>query len=210
MITVRIFICCFCLNTLFACKNENEKKVNTINVSDTLPNKNPYVNIDQSPLDMSWYPTNYPIEKMKGNTSLKLIARLLYSRPHKKGRKIFGDDSTALCMYGKPWRLGANEASEIDFFENVIIAGKNINKGTYTIYCIPHDDRWTIVLNNDLYTWGLNIDEDKDLFRADLPTMPQLPIVEDFTMFFNDMQTGCTLTMAWDNVKVELPIVFAR
>jgi len=173
-------------------------------------NKNPYVTMDQSPMDMTWYPVNYPIEKMKGNDSLKLISRVIYSRPHKKNRVIFGDTQESLCIYGKPWRLGANEATEIDFFDNVSIAGKNIPKGTYVIYCIPHADRWTIILNNNLYTWGLHIKDADDIFRTDIPVSTQSPALEDFTMTFQDSPTGADLLMAWDNVKAILPITFSK
>lgn len=173
-------------------------------------NINPYVNMDQSPMDMSWCPANYPIEKMKGNDSLKLIAKLYYSRPHKKGRQLFGDSKESLCMYGNPWRLGANEATEIEFFENVNIAGKNIIKGRYVLYCVPHADRWTLILNSNLNTWGLHINETKDIFKTDIPVLKQNPFIEDFTMVFEDNATGTNLIMAWDNVKTELPIIFSK
>jgi hypothetical protein len=112
-------------------------------------------------------------------------------------------------MYGKPWRLGANEATEITFFENVNIAGKSIEKGTYVLYCIPNENKWTIILNSNLYTWGLHIDEAKDIFRTDIPTLTQAPAIEDFTLFFEDTKTCCNMVMVWDNVKTALPIVFS-
>src|SRR5947209_8340114 len=73
---------------------------------------NPYVAVDVSPMDMSWLPTDYP--KMNIKRPLP-VARVIYSRPHRQGRKIFG----GLLKYGEPWRLGANEATEIEFFEPV-------------------------------------------------------------------------------------------
>ena len=177
---------------------------------DSAKTSNPYVNVDQSPMDMSWCPANYPVEKMKGNDSLKLISKLIYSRPHKKGRKLFGNAKESLCMYGTPWRLGANEATEIVFFENVNIAGKNITKGEYVLYCIPNADRWTIILNSNLNTWGLHINETKDVFQTDIPVLKQIPSVEDFTMVFEDTKSGSNLVMAWDDVKTVLPIVFLK
>jgi Protein of unknown function (DUF2911) len=113
-------------------------------------------------------------------------------------------------VYGKPWRLGANEATEITFFENVRIAGKDVEKGTYVLYCIPNENKWTIILNTNLYTWGLHIDETKDIFRTDIPVMKQMPSIEDFTLFFEDTKTGCNMIMAWENVKTILPIGFVR
>ena len=197
---------------LFSCKHL-EKKMHPTEVhenADSVPAANPYAAVDQSPMDMAWCPSGYPVEKMKGNDSLHLIGRVIYSRPHKKGRQIFGEDSNSLCAYGKPWRLGANEATELDLVENVSIAGKNISKGMYIMYCIPQVDHWTIVLNSDLYTWGLHINSAKDIFRTDIPVMQQSPALEDFTMVFNETPTGAELVMAWDNVKTVLPITYSK
>ena len=201
----------FLVLIIFSCKNKaenidyKERKIETIN-SDS----NPFIKADQSSLDISWYPVNYPIEKMKGNDSLHLIAKLIYSRPHKKGRLLFGESKESLCSYGVPWRLGANEATEIHFFENVNIAGTNIMKGAYVLYCIPHADRWTIIFNTDLNTWGLHINEMKDVFKTDIPVQKQDPAISDFTMIFKENNTGADLIMAWDNVKTVLPIVFSK
>src|ERR1044072_540103 len=85
--------------------------------------------IDASPMDMAYYPPVYPyLVKVKGESG-SLVARVIYSRPQKKGRKIFGE----LEEYGKVWRLGANEATEVEFFIPVVIGGKNIPKGRYTM-----------------------------------------------------------------------------
>ncbi len=196
----------------FSCKQKNEVKINNTNTSidSFTKNENPYAKPDQSWLDMSWYPVDYPIEKMKGNDSLHLIAKLIYSRPHKKGRILFGESKESLCAYGVPWRLGANEATEIELFENVNIAGKNILKGSYVLYCIPHADRWTIIFNSNLHTWGLHINQSKDIFKTDIPVLKQEPALEDFTMVFKENNTGADLIMAWDNVKTVLPIVFSK
>jgi Protein of unknown function (DUF2911) len=205
----RIIICFFTL-ILFSCNQKENKNDNKQSPTDTLQNNvAALVKSDQSTLDMSWCPANYPLEQMQGNKQ-KLIARVIYSRPQKKGRQIFGTTAESLCVYGKPWRLGANEATEITFFENVNIAGKDIEKGTYVLYCIPNEKTWTIILNSNLYTWGLHIDETKDIFKTDIPTINQAPSIENFTLFFEDTKTGCDMVMAWDNVKTVLPIGFVR
>ena len=194
---------------LFSCNQRTEKTSGRPLPEDSLQ-KNPYINMDVSPMDISWCPANYPIEKMQGNDSLKLMARISYSRPHKKDRIIFGKSAESLCPYEMPWRLGANEATEITLFENVNIAGKNLNKGTYVMYCIPHADRWTIIFNSNLYTWGLHIEESKDIFKTEVPVMEQSPALEDFTMVFQNSDTGADLLIAWDNVKTVLPFTFVK
>ena len=202
----------FLLITFLSCneKNELKKDKEVDNLDSAIKSNNPYVNQDQSYLDMSWFPVDYPIEKMKGNDSLHLIAKLIYSRPHKKGRILFAESKESLCAYGVPWRLGANEATEIELFENVNIAGQNIPKGSYVLYCIPHADRWTIIFNSNLHTWGLHINTSKDIFKTDVPVLKQEPALEDFTMVFKENTTGADLIMAWDNVKTILPIVFSK
>ena len=206
-----VALAAFCFVIIYSCNTVTPKRAITDSSNDSAKtNINPYVNMDQSPMDMSWCPANYPIEKMKGNDSLKLIAKLIYSRPHKKGRQLFGNSKESLCMYGTPWRLGANEATELEFFENVNIAGKNIDKGRYVLYCIPYTDRWTIILNAQLNTWGLHINETKDVFKTDVPVLEQSPSLEDFTMVFDNTETGAKLVMAWDNVRTELPIIFSK
>ena len=202
----------FLFITFLSCneKNELKKDKEADNLDSAVKSNNPYVNQDQSYLDMSWFPVDYPIEKMKGNDSLHLIAKLIYSRPHKKGRILFAESKESLCAYGVPWRLGANEATEIELFENVNIAGQNIPKGSYVLYCIPHADRWTIIFNSNLHTWGLHINTAKDIFKTDVPVLKQEPALEDFTMVFKENTTGADLIMAWDNVKTVLPIVFSK
>ena len=81
--------------------------------------------MDKSPMDMSYYPVNYPILRIQPNKTIEpLIARVIYSRPQKSGRKVFGE----LVEDGKVWRLGANEATEIEFFREVKIGNKKIKK----------------------------------------------------------------------------------
>src|ERR1700753_4009541 len=71
--------------------------------------------LDNSPLDMSYYPVDYPVLKIQDKVTEPLVARVVYSRPQKRGRKLFGD----LINYGEVWRLGANEATEVEFFRDV-------------------------------------------------------------------------------------------
>ena len=160
--------------------------------------------VDKSPMDMSYYPNGYPVLKIQDKLTEPLIARVIFSRPQKNGRTIFGD----LLEYGQVWRLGANEASEIEFFQNVTIQSKKVNAGRYIIYCIPNENKWTIILNNDLYTWGLKIDSTKDLMQFDIPIKKTSTDFEYFTMVFQPITSGAELVMAWDDTEGRLPINF--
>ncbi|CAL1521356.1 DUF2911 domain-containing protein [Chitinophaga sp. MM2321] len=163
--------------------------------------------LDASPMDMAYYPVMYPyVVKVKGEPG-SLVARVIYSRPQTKGRQIFGN----LEEYGKIWRLGANEATEIEFFRPVIIAGKNIPKGRYTIYAIPTEKTWTIILNRDTDIWGaFKYDQRKDVVRTALPVVSVDTPVEAFTMAFEKGDPGANLVIAWDKVSVSLPIKWSE
>lgn len=161
--------------------------------------------LDKSPMDMSYYPNGYPVLKIQDKVTEPLVARVIYSRPQKNGRVIFGD----LVEYGKVWRLGANEATEIEFYKHVKIDGKKIKKGRYTLYCIPYADKWTLILNKDTDTWGsFKYDENKDLIRVDLPVQKQTESLDAFAMVFEKSPIGANLVIAWDLAKVSLPISF--
>jgi len=160
--------------------------------------------LDKSPMDMSYYPVDYPKLKMSGDVTEPLIARVIYSRPQKNNRTIFGN----LIKYGSIWRLGANEATEIEFFKDVIINNKKVSKGRYVIYCIPQENTWTLILNEDLYTWGLKIDSAKDEYKFEIPVSKTRFPYEVFTMEFEKAGKGMQLTMEWDSVKASLPITW--
>jgi hypothetical protein len=157
--------------------------------------------LDKSPLDVAYYPANFPILKMRGQAYGDPSARILYSRPQKKGRSIFGEE----VKYNEIWRLGANEASEIELFKNAIIGGKKVPKGRYSLYCVPTENKWTIVLNKDNYSWGsFNYKADKDVVRIDVPVQKNNEVVEALTMYFDNG----ALQIMWDNLKVAVPVSF--
>ena len=161
--------------------------------------------IDKSPMDMSYCPDKYPVLKIQDKITDPLVARVIYSRPQKNSRVIFGE----LVEYGKVWRLGANEATEIDFYQNVRINDKKLRKGRYTMYCIPYNDKWTLIFNKEVDTWGaFKYDEKKDILRVDLPVTKQGEIMDAFVMAFQKTAKGADLVIAWDDVKVALPIIY--
>ncbi len=160
--------------------------------------------LDRSPMDMSYYPVNYPILKIQNKVTEPLAARVIYSRPQLNGRKVFG----GLQEYGKVWRLGANEATEIEFFKDVKINNKKIKKGRYTLYAIPFPDKWTFIVNKETDIWGsFQYDSSKDILRINLPVTTN-ETTEDMTIAFEKTSTGTNLNMYWDDVKVSLPILF--
>lgn len=131
--------------------------------------------------------------------------KITYSRPHKKGRKIFGE----LVPYGKIWRTGANEATELTTTKDIKLAGNEIPAGTYTLFTIPQKDKWTIILNSDLGQWGAyRYDESKDVIRFDVPTKQLSTTYEPFTIEFEQTASEVVLKMMWDQTGVVIPVSF--
>jgi hypothetical protein len=164
--------------------------------------------VDQSPLDITYYPENYPASKAQKKTTEPLIARVIYSRPGMNGRKIFG----ALIEYGKVWRLGANEATEIEFFKDVLINKIKVKKGRYSLYAIPNPNKWSIILNKEIDSWGAFLyDSTKDVVRVEV--IPELTeqTIDPFTIYFekNNLQ-NINLNIFWENTKVVLPITISK
>lgn len=160
---------------------------------------------------MIYFPEDFPQRKMINPALGDPVARLIYSRPQKNGRAIFADSSVTqnkIQHYGEVWRLGANEATEIEFFKPVTVGNKPIAAGRYIMYSIPYPDKWKLIFNSNLYSWGLHTDNSKDVAEVELPVIKNNIDIEYFTMLFQNASNGCDLVMAWGNVKVVLPIHF--
>jgi len=185
-----------------ASQAQGQSSINSISTTTAQQAKVPA--LDKSPMDMSYFPTDYPILKTQNKVAAPPIARVVYSRPQKDNRTIFGE----LVEYDKVWRMGANEATEIEFFKDVTIGGKKVPKGRYTLYAVPTESKWTIILNKDTDTWGAFVyDQKKDVLRTEVPVQTVATPVEAFSMNFNKTDKGMDLFIAWDNVSVTLPII---
>jgi hypothetical protein len=188
-------------------KQGNSQKTTRDSINRLLPAKpvNPFAAVDISPMDMAYFPVDYPKLKMANHLlATKPYARVIYSRPHLEGRHIFKE----VLKYGEHWRMGANEATEIELYSDAVIQGKKIKAGRYTLYCIPQPAEWTIVLNSNTDTWGLQQDSTKDVARFTVPVIETTNSLEYYTMVFEQSGSGANLLMAWDNVEVRLPIKF--
>lgn len=134
---------------------------------------------------------------------------VVYCRPFKKNRLIFGEEKDdALVPYGKYWRLGANEATEITFSKDVLFADKPVTAGRYRMYAVPNATSWQVSLNNELGKWGaLEPDYEKDVIKVDVPATNDAPeSVEQFTITFTNDSTAAQMNFAWDKTLVSIPI----
>ena len=144
-----------------------------------------------------------PPQTIKQDFGLSSI-ELSYSRPGVKGRKVFGD----LVPFGKVWRTGANNATTIDFADDVTIGGTKIPAGKYGLLTIPDKDNWTIIITKQLdVTNPTAYKQEMDVVRASVKPMMLKDKIETFTMQFGNVKPStCELEIMWDNTGVILPI----
>lgn len=135
------------------------------------------------------------------------IARVIYSRPQKKGRDIFGD----LVPYGQVWRTGANEATELNIYKKLTLGKHVLMPGNYTLYTIPDKDTWTIIINSDTNVWGaFSYKKEKDVARIVVPVMRPAAPIETLSMIFRPDKNGTTLLIGWDEEYVEIPFKITK
>jgi hypothetical protein len=129
--------------------------------------------------------------------------KVAYGQPSKKGRVIFG----GLEPYGKVWRAGANNATEITFANDGTFGGLPVKAGTYSLFAIPNEKEWTIILNSELKQWGaFGYDKikDKDVLKVNVPAKKIDNVVEKLTYRFTDTH----MILEWDQTQVAVPVSF--
>jgi hypothetical protein len=124
-----------------------------------------------------------------------------YSSPRMKGRKIFG----GLVPYGEVWRTGANEATTFVNTAGVSSDGKTIPAGNYTIFTLPKEDTWTLIVSKKTGEWGIPYPgEGSDLVRMEMKTSKVSSPVEDFTIAFDNSGQACTMRVEWETTRASI------
>lgn len=146
--------------------------------------------------------------------------RVVYSRPYKRGRdNIFGaEDSGALVPWGKIWRTGANEATEITLTGDVLIGGERLSAGTYSLFTTPDETTWQVHFNSALGLSGTGFmdPETRKFVAADLPATDVLVLqadvdvleeeIDQFTIALDSVDDGADLCLRWITTEICLPI----
>ncbi len=149
--------------------------------------------LDPSPADISYFRPN--------GRNTAPIAKVIYGRPLKKGRTMLG----GIEPFGKLWRLGANETTEIKLYQDLTFGDKTLKAGTYSMYAIPDKTEWTIIFNSKLDTWGpYEYDESKDVARIKVAVGKTESEVEAFTIAFDKE----AMLIAWENTLVKVPVKY--
>ncbi|MEQ3498914.1 DUF2911 domain-containing protein [Tenacibaculum sp. SSH1-16] len=153
-----------------------------------------FANLDKSPMDAAAFPSSYRISDKK--------VKVVYSRPQLKGRSL-----AKLAPMGKVWRTGANEAAEITFYKDITFGGKKVKAGTYTLFTIPGEKEWTLILNTAKNVWGSYFyNESEDVARVIAPTSKSDETIEAFSIVFEGEDDTFNMYIGWDNIIVTVPI----
>lgn len=172
----------------------------------TLPiNLNPVMlaGADASPMDLVQYPVNSRFQNFRKPVEEAQV-RVVYSRPQMKGRKVFGE----LIKFGEMWRVGANETTEITFFNDVTINGTKVRKGRYGIFAKVNDGSWDFIIHRNVQSWGHPNHDDKDnVVTVTAKTAKTPKTLEALTILLEENGTDqIDLIVAWEDTMAKLPI----
>jgi hypothetical protein len=125
---------------------------------------------------------------------------IVYSRPSARGRKMLGDHE----KYGEVWRTGANEATTISFSKDVVIEGKALPAGKYSLWTIPNEDEWTIIFNKKVPNWGTEYDKisDGDVLKVNVKARKNQAFVETFTINLDKENVN----LKWEDTAVSFHV----
>lgn len=121
-----------------------------------------------------------------------------YNSPFVKGRKIFG----GLVPYGQVWRAGANAATSMHTEAELTIGNLSVPKGDYTLYVLPAEKEWTLIVNKQTGQWGTEYSQANDLGRVKMSVKPSASLIESFKITLTDK----ALTMEWENTVASIPV----
>ena len=153
-----------------------------------------FAGLDKSPMDGASYPTDYK----ESNKMVKII----YGRPQLKGRTV-----EKLAPKGKVWRTGANEAPEITFYKDVTFGGKAVKAGTYSLFTIPNDGEWTVILSTAENVWGSYFyKENEDVVRVSGVVSESAEVIEAFSIAFDGEGNNANMHFGFGNTVVTVPV----
>jgi hypothetical protein len=124
-----------------------------------------------------------------------------YSSPRMKGHKIFGD----LVPYGQVWRTGANEATTFVTTAGVSADGRDIAAGNYTIFTLPEQNKWTLIVSKHTGEWGIPYKyESEEIARIPMSVSQTSGSVENFTIAFDQGGGSCTMKLSWEQTQASV------
>jgi len=124
-----------------------------------------------------------------------------YGRPRRRGREIFGN----VVPWGQVWRTGANAATQLRTDRELVFAGLSVPAGTYTLWTLPTQTGWQLVVNSQTGQWGTAYDAARDLGHVPLTVGTLAEPVEIFTISVDSQGQGGVLSFTWDRTRATIP-----
>ena len=164
----------------------------TITLFSITNNAQGFNNLDEIPQDISYY---------RENRVMPPIVKVIYGRPSLKKGQTFGEK----IPLNKLWRTGANEATEIKFYQDVIFGDQFVKAGTYVLVTIPGEKEWEIILNKNLDVWGaFQYDPEADIAKIRVP-VSKAERLKVFSIAFKRIKHEIHMVLGWDSTRVKIP-----
>ena len=127
-----------------------------------------------------------------------------YSAPSKRGRQVMG----SLVPYGQVWRTGANAATTLVTESDLMIGSLHVPAGTYTLFTVPNEKEWTLIVNKQTGQWGTRYDAAQDLGRVKMTVRKAKAPLETFKIGVKPTSgKNGLLTLAWENTEASVPVI---
>jgi len=142
-----------------------------------------------------------PPDSVKTSLAGAMLA-VRYSRPSTRGRAIFG----TVVPWNQVWRTGANQATIFETSADLVMAGRPVPAGKYSLWTLPAPGGWKLIVNKNTGQWGTDYNARYDLARLDM-TVEQLPqSVEQFTIGIEPKGSGGVLKLEWEKTRASVPL----
>ncbi len=171
-------------------------------------NAQEFQDLDASPMDVAYHPDRLAYADLRARKITSPQIKLYYSRPQVKGREMIGVKE----KFGKLWRMGANQANEITFFQDVNIGGTKVSAGTYSVFAVLGEKTWEFQLFSRIDMWGpfTLSDEEKanPVATVEGPVSKSDKLIEALSIYFKPVDGGVHMVVGWENTIAEMPIKF--
>lgn len=153
-----------------------------------------FIPLDQSPHDIVYCRSSDPLAYP--------IVKVVYGRPSARNNTVFGTQ----VPFGKIWRTGSNESTEIKFYQDVMFGNKFVQAGTYVLYTIPNENYWTIILSKQTDTYGSFLYKpENNIAKIKVPA-GNGKMIENFTIVFTPQDYGSLMVLAWAKTRIKVPL----
>jgi len=153
-----------------------------------------FEDLDESPHDITYY--------RKSRVAPPLV-KVIYGRPQRNGKEVFGN----IVAYGKLWKTGANEATEVKFYQDILFGGVQVSAGTYVLLTIPGEKEWEVILSSNVDVWGaFQYNPLFDVAKISVSSC-KAEELEVFSIAFKEKKNSIQMVLAWDSTRVKIPIM---